>query len=191
MIKIYLKKIINFQKSNLLCVTRYMLRDKKGTSFLEIIIYVAIISMLITTFISFSLYINNSYSKTFTVQEVNSNTRSALNLISQRVRAAKSINVSESIFDINPGVLSLEMNNPLINPIVFSINSLDQSLYMAEGSGAPMKVTDQYVKVTNLVFSYLTDRDIESISLNMTIDYPGASKEFQHSNQVSTTITLR
>ena len=190
MFKTYYQKAIKSRMSNLLCVSRLML-CKKGTSLIEIMLYVAIVGMLIATFINFSLYIHRAHNKSFTVNEVHANVRVALDLISQRLRAAKSVNVDNSIFDSNPGALSLEMNNPVINPTVFNLDEDSGTLHMTEGVGLSMAITDEYVEIANLVFSYLEERNIESVSMDMTVNYPGASQDFQYFDEVYTANTLR
>jgi len=164
---------------------------KKGTSFIEIIIYVAIVGMLITTFITFSLYIHDAYNKSYTVQEVHANARVSLDLISHRIRAATSVNVDDSVFDSDPGVLSLEMNNPLIDPTVFNLDEDDGVLYMTEGVGLPVAITDGWISINNFVFTYLEDRGVESVIMDMNVDHPGDSKGFIYFDEVSAATTLR
>lgn len=166
-------------------------KNNKGTTLLEILIYVALIGMLITFFISFSLGIHSAYNQTFTVQETHANARVAVRMISYRLRAAKSVNIDDSDFDVDPGYLSLEMNNPLINPTVFNLDHDDGTLYMTEGFGYPVALTNTNISIKNLTFSHLEDRDNEGIVMDIYVDYPGASKDFQYYHEVKTASTLR
>jgi len=169
----------------------YVLRDKKGTSFVEIILYVAIVGMLITSFISFSLYIHKAYNKSFSISEVHTNIRFALNIFSQRIKGATSINVADSVFESDPGILSLNMDNPTIDPIVFNLNQDNGILYMSEGFSYPMAVTDDTIAISKLIFNYLEEYSQEGIIIDAVFDYPGASQGFQYSQAVYTAVTPR
>ena len=173
---------MKFKMSNLLC-------DKRGTSFVEIILYVAIVGMLLSAFLSLSLYLHRAYNKVFTIQEVHFNAQLVLDTIGNALKATKKINIDDSVFDSNPGELSLEMFDATI-PIKFYVDTDNGALYMAKGV-TKSKITDSHVAITNLVFTYLEEDNVEGIAINMTVEYPGASDSFQYIDKFSTVYTLR
>ena len=64
---------------------------QKGLTLIETLLYVAIMGMMIQGFVIFTLSISGTNSKAYVVQEVQANTRMALDVISQKIRAADDI----------------------------------------------------------------------------------------------------
>ncbi len=79
------------------------IKKNKGFTLVELIIYIAIISIVVVGFITFTLSIINSRNKNYVVQEVQANTRTAFKLISQEILLAEGVNIGSSVFDSDPG----------------------------------------------------------------------------------------
>jgi prepilin-type N-terminal cleavage/methylation domain-containing protein len=166
----------------------------KGFSLIEVIIYIAVIGLAVVAIASFSFSIANSTSKNYVVQEVQGNTRTALNIITQRILAAEAVNTGSSTFGTDPGVLSLQMADAAKNPTVLNLTADDGVLQITEGASAAVALTTDEVNVTNLVFTNLTPSGArENIRIQMTIEFnnPSGDKEFEYSQSITTSITLR
>jgi prepilin-type N-terminal cleavage/methylation domain-containing protein len=168
---------------------------KKGFTLIEIMVYVAIIGLVVITFVNFSLSVADAGSKAYVEQEVQANARLALDIFRQRVMAANGINIGTSIFGSDPGTLSLSMANGTINPTIFSLSSDNGSLQIAEGVGSPIALTSNRVKVTNLVFTNLTspNNKRENIKIDLTLEYENTDSDIQYSyaQSFSTAVSLR
>jgi len=164
--------------------------DKKGAGFtlIEVLIYVAIIGIVVSSFITFALSINSSRAKTYVAQEVQANTRTTLDLISQKIRLADDV--------VNPGEgnsassLELDMPNPDPN-LTFIIT--EGVLGIAEGVSDPLPITSDEVYVSNLTFTNLTAvGEKDNIRVEITIEYRGdGSKEYEYSQSLQTAVSLR
>ncbi len=167
--------------------------NEKGFTLIETIIYVAILALVVGAFISFSLSITYSRNKAYVVQEVQSNSRLAVDIMSQKIRAATGLNVGASTFDSDPGVLSLSMSDGSQNPTIFSLDQDNGRLQIQEGLNSPVYLTSDEVKVTNLTFEKLSPRRRENIGINMTIEFNAASSsmEYEYSQDIQTSVNIR
>lgn len=165
----------------------------KGFTLIETLIYIALISGAIVSFITFVISISNSRNKVYVKQEVQANARIALNLITQTIKSANDVNVASSTFAIDPGVLSLSMDDAGENPTIINLNEDDGVLQIKKGSDPVIAVSSDEVKITNLVFTNLTgDNEKENIRIEITTEYRNdESVFFQYSTDIQTAVNLR
>lgn len=167
---------------------------QKGFTLIELLIYIAIVGAIAAGFIRFSLSISDSGSKSFVVQEVHGNGRVALDLISQRIRAATGVNTGSSTFGSDPGVLSLVMADAAKNPTVINLTADNGVLQIKEGSSSAVAITSSEVQITNLVFTNLTPTGArENIRFQLTVAYNDSSGdvEYTYSKSFQTAVSVR
>ena len=166
--------------------------NNKGFTFVETLIYVLLISGMMVTFINFVISIRDIRNKVHVEQEVQSDARRAINLISMTIKSAKLINVASSTFSINPGVLSLSMNEPTENPTIIDLDS-NNILQIKKGNNLAIPMIGNNLKVSNLVFTDLTGDNLRgNVKIEITVEY--VSKNFlyyQYSTDLETAISLR
>lgn len=173
---------------------RTLAKHRSGFTLIEALIYIAIVSMVVTGLVLFSISISNTRTKTYVVQEVQANTRTALDIIERRIRGALGIDLASSTLGSDPGVLILRMSDAQKDPTVINLDADDGFLMITEGSNATLPLTSNKVIVTNLVFTDLTaSSSRESIRIEMTIafDNPGTSVEYNFVQNVQTSVTVR
>jgi len=169
-----------------------MKRKQNGFTLVETLIYVAIIGMVLSSFVVFSISISNSRSKTYVVQEVHANTRTALNVMSQKIRSATGVNTASSTFGVDPGFLSLSMASSTLNPTILALDS--NILGIKEGSNATTSITSDEVKITNLVFTDLSGTGNRgNVRIEMTVEYNNIDTDiiYNYSQSIQTTVGLR
>ena len=66
-------------------------KNTKAFTLVETIIYIALLSVILIGFISFIMSISSAKEKSYVVQEVNANGRMVLNILTQKIKSAKSI----------------------------------------------------------------------------------------------------
>lgn len=175
----------------------YELRIKKnknsGFTLIETLIYIAIIGGVVAAFVSFSISITNSRNKTYVVQEVQANTRVALDLITQKIQSASGINIVSSTFDTDPGILSLSMTSSTLNPTIIGLSANDGLLEIKQGNTASTTIISDEVFVSNLIFTNLTASSTrENIRVNMTINFVSSTDvEFNYDQSIQTSVSLR
>lgn len=164
-----------------------------GFTLIEILIYISIIGLVLVGFITFAISISNFKEKVYVEQEVQANSRVALNLITQKILTADGVNVGSSIFGLDPGVLSLSMADPNKNPTIISLTADDGQLQIQEGMSDAITTTSKKVKVTNLVFTNLTSTsDRSNIKIKLTIEYIDTDDViYKYSYSLETAVSLR
>lgn len=167
-------------------------KDAQGSTLIEIMIYVAIIGLVVVSFIQFSVSISNSRGKVYVEQEVQANARVALNLISQKIRVAKGVNTGASTFDSDPGVLSLEMADAAKNPTIFSLSADDGVLQITEGTADPVNITSDETRISNLIFTDLTATSSrEHIRVQLEVEYAAEDIIYEYKQSLQTAASLR
>ena len=168
--------------------------NKKGFTLVETLIYVAIFALVSTALISFILNILNIHAKNYVEQEVEANARMALDIISGRIRAASDINIGTSVFGSDPGLISLAMADVSKNPTIIDLSADNGTLRIKEGTSAYVNLTSSGVKITNLVFTHLSQTALrDNIRVEITVEYNNSSgdKEYQFAQTLQTAINLR
>lgn len=127
-------------------------KNKRGFTLIEMLLYVAIFTIFVGSLFSFLTMMTSSRLNNQYLLEVNNQGNQAIRVITQTIRNANSIN--------SPGIsgsassLSLETVNSATNPTVFS--SSGGVLYITEGSGSPIALTNDKVSISNLLFLNLS-----------------------------------
>ena len=164
------------------------MNTQKGFTLIEVLLYIAIIGMIVQGFITFTLSITATNSKAYVVQEVHANTRMALDLISQKIRAADDVITPSK----GNSTSTLVLNMPDPNPdLTFSV--IDDILSMTEGATSSTPITSNKINISVLTFTNLTIVEgKDNIKIEITADYKaGESKEFQYSQTLQTAVSLR
>jgi prepilin-type N-terminal cleavage/methylation domain-containing protein len=170
---------------------------RKGFTLVEILIYIAVLAIIISAVSSFILWQIASGAKSRAIRETQYNAERALSIITQEIREAKGVYGPTSLFNVNPGQLSLE--NAKYLPVGETASYIDfflceTRLCLKKESQSPVALTSDRVQVSNLVFSQIaTTSTAPSIQINLKIDYKTASArpEYQSSFSATTTASLR
>ncbi|TSC82069.1 MAG: Uncharacterized protein G01um101420_599 [Parcubacteria group bacterium Gr01-1014_20] len=142
---------------------------------------------LISIFIAATL---ESRVKSQTIAEVEQGGAQALDIITQVVRNAVSINSPAT--STTGGTLSLGVVDPLKNPTVFDLNI--GRLRITEGAGTPVEVTISKISVSSLIFSNLSKINTPgTIRVEFTVSHnnPGGRNEFEFSKNYTASASLR
>ncbi len=164
------------------------MNTQKGLTLIEVLLYIAIIGIIIQGFITFILSITSTNSKTYVIQEVQANTRMALDVISQKIRAADDV-ITPSEGN-STSTLVLDMPNSDLD-LTFSI--INGVLDITEETASSTPITSNKVNISNLTFTNLaTAGEKDNIKIEITAIYRmGESKEFQYSQMLQTSVSLR
>lgn len=123
-----------------------------GFTLVETLIYVAIFAMLVGGIATFASNVQSSRLRSVLWFEVNGQGNSIIRTITQSIRNSESINSPAQ--GNNGSSLSLSMTSPSADPTAFSLTG--DTLYITEGGGSPVALSNNKVKVSNLTFSNLS-----------------------------------
>lgn len=165
----------------------------KGYTLIELILYVALISVFVSGAVYFAWDIIYGRVKSGVQQEVTQNLRHASGRIIYEIRNAQGVN------SIGPSLISLAMTDSARNPTAFDV--YDGRLRIGFGSGgscpttSPCTLTSDEVTVTNLTFTDLSSSGGESVNVQFTItlesNNPSGRQEWEKTQTYSTSVELR
>ena len=152
---------------------------QNGMTLIELVVYLAIASVVLTSMLLFALNIIQSSKRTIAVSEVEHNLRFAKTIIENDIESATLIDDVNSIFDDTNGKLVIENNTDII-----TYEITDGIIYRdLNGDSAP--VTTSRVTVNKMIFedrSYETDRQSIKFSLNISFINSSNQKELEYDN---------
>jgi len=164
---------------------------QRGFTLIEILFYFAVLSVVLTAIMSFSLQILNLSQKSENFHELQNSSTLITDKISTAIKEADSVDVGNSIFNANPGKLSLNMSNPAESPTAI-YKSGDNILYKI-GANEAIQLNSNGTKCNNLTFQRLTYPKT-SDQIVIDIECHPLNEELSSQNQtfnIHTSVSLR
>ena len=172
------------------------IRGGAGFTLIEILVYIAVLVIIISTISAFFLWAVRSNTKAKVMRETLDNAQRAMEMMTYEIKEAKSIYTETSAFDFSPGQLSLETTHYLPeeeNTTYIDFYLCGTQLCFKKESQNPIAFTSDRVEVNNLVFSRINTGDTPSIQIDLNVDYknPRGRSEYQASVNLKSTTSLR
>lgn len=161
-------------------------RSKKesGFTFLELILYTAIVAIFLTGAVYFAWDIIYAQARSNIEQETIENARIVVQRIQSEIRNA------DDITNINPSSLELDSGSLGTTTI-----ALDGEVIKVTQSGVTSELTSSQIEVNELLFSDLSSGDEKSknIGFSLTLRHknPASRKEWEKSYTIKTSAELR
>lgn len=172
-----------------------MMKSKEaGFSLLELLIYIAILSVLSVGLVSVFLSVNRGRGNVQARSTVNSAIRFAVDKVSQDIRSASAVGVPATTASASSS-LELTISGSSVGYCVTSGVLRRQAGGLCGASSEA--ITPSTVQVTPPLFikyentNTALGRTITSVEVNLQASYNSASPDFQFSETKRTTITLR
>ena len=163
----------------------------QGFTLIEIIVYIAVLSLLVVSVSAFALWAIRSQTKSKAMTEVLNNGRRAMEIMTQEIKEAKGLYAPT----ITANQLSLETKKYL--PTGETNTYLDfylcgSRLCLKKESQEIIPLTSDNVQISNLVFTQIATSS-PSVQIDLTIDYknPNNRVEYQASVNLKSTAALR
>jgi type II secretory pathway component PulJ len=150
------------------------LHSKSGFTLIEILIYAALLVIIGGVASAYFIQISNVGETARRSRESLDNARRAMNVITQEIRHAEAVYTPTSVFDTNPGQLSLETNrdSPTDENTTYVDFYLDDSgIYLKRESQTEELITSEKVQVTDFTFVHLTGGSGNSVQVSLTVQY--------------------
>jgi prepilin-type N-terminal cleavage/methylation domain-containing protein len=165
--------------------------NQKGFTLVEMILYVAICSILLATISMFLSFLLGARVRSQSITEVNQQGFQVMNLITQTIRNGRSIEVPN--IGTSSTTLSVTTGNALLDPTVFTLSS--STILIQEGSKGKLSLTNSRITVTNLLFENVSSvssiEKIIRISFTINSVNKGGRSEYAFSKSFSGSATLR
>jgi type II secretory pathway component PulJ len=159
-----------------------------GFTLVEILVYLAIFSMVITSMVSYVMSVSTARSKNVVIESGQANMRYAISVIRENVRACDDVITPSNGVSSNQLVLDMPGTTP---NITYSV--VNGRLVMSQTGYADKYLTDNRLKVTNAVLTNTAlpiERDNVNISFTVTssvVDGVG----YNYTENYHTTVTRR
>ena len=170
--------------------------NNKSFTLIEILVYLGVLAIIISTVSSFFLWAIRSNTKTKVMRETLDNARRAMEIITYEIKEAKSIYIPTT----TSTQLSLETTHYLPQGenktyIDFYLcGTASTTLCFKKESQNPVALTSDRVEVKNLSFTQIaTTSTSPSLQINLEISYKNPSNlpEYQASVNLSSAASLR
>lgn len=157
----------------------------KGFTFIELILYISIVTIMLSAIIPFAWNIIGTSAKSSAEQEVFSQARYVSERVKYEIRAASGIDAASSNFDVNLASnpsqkLRLTEESP-VNTLDISVTAAGQ-VQLDPGNDAAYTINSSDTKVTDLTFTNYTSTDNKTkhIQFTFTIDdaYGSSRQEY-------------
>ncbi len=170
-------------------VSLTVLKNKKGVSLLEMIVYITILSFLVAVIVSLLSGIMTSEKRFVASKNIQISMVTALDRLTREIRQAESVNVSGSTLNTSPGILSLNTTDDsgTAKTILFSLNG--GVMHVVENSVDQGPITERTVQITSLIFNHITASSSNAVRIRMTAE-SGQGQAYK-SETFYSTIVLR
>ncbi len=161
---------------------------EKGFSIIEVLISIAIFSIILLTVISFFFSVTNSNSKSKAQREAQDNAKRVLEIMTYEIRKSKSIYTPTS----TSSQLSLETTNYL--PVDETTTFIDffvcgLAVCMKKESQNLIALTPDNLEVTSLTFTQLKNANAPSVRINLVLNYANPNNDVNSSSIIDLTST--
>ncbi|MFA4922774.1 MAG: type II secretion system protein [Ignavibacteriaceae bacterium] len=166
---------------------------QRGFTLIETILYILIIGMILSTLGLFLNHLLQARAKTLASSDLITAARTIQDQLGHAARRAEGVNTGASTFGTDPGALSLNMVDALVDPTIFSLTANDGQFQMREAAGSTVLLTTDDVRVTNLVFTNLTgvdDTGIIQVQFTLEEVNTSGSAYFDYEQTFQTTLRI-
>ncbi len=154
---------------------------QRGFTYIEAILYIAIVSIMLTALIPFAWQIVEEGSQSSTQQEVSSNARYISEQIKYIIRNANGIN------SVSSSSISLSEATSAINPTVITWTS--PNITIKQGTGATINLNSNDVKISSFTFTNNTSGDSKTKNISYVFTISDASTSVR--SEFTSTMTVQ
>lgn len=172
-------KIKTINTANVNFITKNI-KITKGFTLLELVLSIALISLLVGVVSIFFVTMTRAQTKNQTILEVEEQGIAAMQMITQTIRNAASINTPAS--GLSAASLSLAVSDTAKNPTIFDIS--ETTLRIKEGSTSPIPLINSRIVISELTFQNLSAPGTSgTVRATFTLSYvnPNNTSEYDYS----------
>lgn len=166
-------------------------KNPKGFTLVEMILYVSICSILLLSLSSLLTFLLSSRIKNQSISEVNQQGAQIMELITQTIRNARSIDTPS--VGATSSSLSITVQDPLLSPTLYYLNN--GIIRIKEGGGVEVLLTNSHVTASSLLFSNISSTSssdrIVQVSFMINYNNPNGRNEYSFSKVFSGSATMR
>jgi Tfp pilus assembly protein FimT len=163
------------------------MKNERGFTFIELILYIAILTIILSTLVPFAWNVIETGVKSAVAQEVNANARYLSERIKYEVRNSIGIN------SVTTTSISLVTSVPATNPTVIDLSA--GNIRLKQGASSTINLNSANTVINSLTFTDYTsgDNKTKHIQFAMTIaaSFAAARQEYQDSVVIESSAEVR
>lgn len=163
------------------------MKTERGFTFIELILYVAIVTIILSALVPFAWDTVETGVKSAVAQEVNANARYISEIIKYEIRNSTGIN------SVAATSISLATSTPATNPTVIDLSA--GNIRITQGAASPVNLNSANTVINSLTFTDYTslDNKTKHIQFTMTVaaSFAAARQEYQDSVVVESSSEVR
>lgn len=136
---------------------------------MEMLIYLAIFTMLSILVINSLITVMTSFATTRTNRDLLESGSTAIERISREIRQAKDVDIANSTLGSSPGVLQLNSTNSVGNSMVIKFMISSGALNIYEDGVLKDNLLGQNISVNSLIFRRISTTNSEAVKIEMTL----------------------
>jgi type II secretion system protein J len=142
---------------------------KNGYSLVEMIVYLAIFSIVSIAVINSFIVVMSSFSVTRTNRDLLESGSSAMERISREIRQAVNIDIANSTLGTSTGILQLNSTDSGGDPVIIKFSVTNGALNIYQGGVLTGSLLGQNIIVTNLIFRRIDTTLGEAVKVEMSL----------------------
>jgi type II secretory pathway pseudopilin PulG len=167
--------------------------SEKGLTLIELLIYIAIFGALMIVITTFAINFTDASARSKIKEEVFLDTYSAMKAITYEIKRAEGVYLPTSIFDTNPGQLSLAT--------IYGLSAGEKSgyidfyldngrLYSKRDGQAVQAITPENIRVMDFYIEHLSSFP-DSVKISLSLEYFPPTSKYNYSYSLTSVASLR
>jgi prepilin-type N-terminal cleavage/methylation domain-containing protein len=149
--------------------TEHIRTYRNGFSLVELILYIAILSIVVSAVTLSGTTLLRTYVRMQATQELAQAGASALERISREIRFASAVDIGQSTLGSNPGTLALTTRNASGTAMTVRFSVSGGRVMYRENAGTLIPLTHAGVTASNLVFTRASNSETQAVRVDLTL----------------------
>lgn len=162
---------------------------QKGFSLIEMLVYVSVLTIIIITIISILFTLTKSHRNAVALKQIQSNALFSMDRVSKEIHNAKSVDIIQSLFGVNPGKLVINSIDTNGDTRVVEFFLQEGVLKINENGIYSGQLTASSTFISNLVFRHIHEQKADAVKIEMQLT--SGEGEFVRTENFYNTVILR
>ena len=160
----------------------------RGFSLIEMLVYISVLTIILTSVFSFLIWVAHSSKKVSTMKEALDNARRAMEIMTYEIKGASNVYAPTSVFGSSPGQLSLKTARYL--PADETSSYIDfyicgTRLCLKKESQNPIALTSDSVEINNLTFTQSVTGSGVAVRIDLGVRYKNPHNRPEYDSAVN------
>jgi type II secretory pathway pseudopilin PulG len=147
------------------------LKKNEGYTLLETVVYVGVLSIAILAIFSILFSITRAFVDARIYNEVEVSGQTAMERIAREIRTASSVDLGNSILDVNPGQLQLNTTDEAgtAKTLQFYFDAINKTINLDDNGTDKGPLTGDKTEITNLIFRKWDTTKSSLVKIEITV----------------------